>query len=301
MLFRTVTKLFVGALTILFLSAIVAGQEGKEFEPGSDETLEWAKNYEDAVNTAKTKYMPILLYFYGREGTDLCKLAETEVFKKSSVKSQAKKFVCVKIEGTGKEGEELCKKYEITPGSFAIVLLDYQLTESAKIKEEKDLNRLADIMKKTAQENKKTTEILRKIEKAFNQAMECKRKGDMKDCVALLEEIASYKGKSDSKFIDEAQKILAELEREGAQILSEAEREIQEAEKSLLLSSQYFRLDLVNSAQQKLARVARDYPVSSLKGRLNSAQTRIASLTAEYQRRLQPQQGQGQGQGQGGK
>lgn len=291
---------FLGAVfAVLFLSSIAGAQEQKEFEPGSDTNLNWTKNYDDAVSAAKTKYMPVMLYFYGRDGTDLCKLAETDIFKKSSVKSQARKFACVKVEGAGKDGEELCKKFNISPGSFAIVLLDYSLTESAKIQEEKDLKKLSGIMKKTAEENKKTTDILRKIEKVFDKAMEYKRNGDMRSCVSLLEEIVSVKGKSDSKFIDEAQKILSELEQKGAQLLGEAENDIREAENSLSWgTTQSFRVDLVNNAQQKLVSVARDYPVSSLRERLNSAQTRVASLMAEFQRRQQQQQGQQQGQGQ---
>ena len=293
-----------GALAIFFLLGIVAGQEEKEFEPGSDTNLEWAKNYNDAANTAKTKYMPVLIYFYGREGADLCKQAETEMFKKSAVKSQAKKFVCVKVEGAAKDNEELCKKYDITPGSFTVLLLHYDLTESAKIRDKKELTKLAETMKKTVQDNKKASDTVRKIDKAFEQAMECKRKSDMRTCVTLLEEIVACKGKVESKFIAEAEKILQGLEKQGAQLLSEAEQDISEAERSLSwlgtgTGTQGFRMDLVNNAQQKLVRVARDYPVSSLRERLTSAQTRLATLAAEYQRRTQPQQGQ-QGQGQPG-
>jgi hypothetical protein len=304
MVFRTGMGLSAGALVIFFLLGIIAGQEEKEFDLGSDTNLEWAKDYDSAVNTAKTKYMPVLIYFYGREGIDLCKQAETEVFKKPTVKSQAKKFACVKIDGASKEGEELCKKYSITAGSFAIVLLNYELTESARVGEEKELKKLAEAMRKVAADNKKISEMFKNIEKAFEQAMECKRKSDMRTCVTLMEEIVACKGKVESKFIAEAEKVLQELEKQGARLLSEAEQDISEAERSLSwlgtgTGTQGFRLDLVNNAQQKLMRVARDFPVQSLKERLTSAQTRLATLTAEYQRRTQQQQGQQGQQGQG--
>lgn len=278
----------------LVLCAPAPAQDGggDDFKPGSDENLPWV-SYDEALNQAKTRYRPVMLYFYGDAGRDLCKLAETKMFRNASAKSRAKRFSPVKISSSD---EEMTRKYKVPPGRFAIVLLNFQLKELGRVTSEKELRKLSTALKNAYKENSAQSKKLKVIKKWYDKAMKYKRARRIRECIKILEEIAKLKGKVDSPYIDQAQDYLKELEGKGSKLLLEAEQAIQQAEQSLLDarrsgSSRYFREEYVQRARSQLLVVARDYPVQSLARRITSAQSRLASLTAEYQRMVQEEQG----------
>lgn len=288
---RTTAIIALTLAVVLSAAAMAQDEENGDFKPGSDKILSWV-SYENAVSKAKARYKPAMLYFYGDEGRDLCKLTETKMFKNYSVKSQARKFLVVKVSSTD---DEMTRKYKVPPGRFAIILLNFQFKELARITTEKELRRLATALKKAYKENSNRSKKLKKIKKAYDKAMRYQKAKRMRDCIKYLEAIAELKGKIDSPYIEQAETYLKKLEEAGAKLLSQAESSIQQAEQSMLTarqygSSQYFQQSYVNDAQHKLAQVAQNYFVKPLQKRLASAQTRLASLAAEYQRMLQEEQ-----------
>ena len=271
------------ALVLVFLAVSVLKGQDDIFEPGSDEYLSWV-SYDEAVSQAKTDYKPIMLYFYGREGQDLCKLAETKMFKKSSIKSQAKKYAVVMFSSTSED--KMTNKYSVPPGQFTILMLSFQLKELARVTSEKDIKKLSTIMKKAAKENSDQNKKLRKVAEAYKKALKYRDAKRMRECVQLLEAIAKLRGEVDSSYIEKADEFLKQLEKAGSALLTEAERLVSQAESSLWQArrsgSQYYRQEYANQAQQKLVQVARDYPVQ--------AQTKLAQVSAEYQRRVLEEQ-----------
>jgi hypothetical protein len=284
----------LSALGIALVCMQAAAQE-KEFTPGTDENLSWV-SYDEAVSQAKTNYKPILVYFYGDKDKSLCELAETKMFKNSTVKGQAKKFAAVKVSG---DDEKMTQKYSVPPGSFAIVILNFQLKELAKVTSEKDLKKLSTVLKDAAKENDEQNKKLKTVKKYYDKAMQLKDAKHIREAVQILEEIAKLGGKVESPYIEQASKYLQELEKAGSAALSEAENLVGQAEQSLYQArvngSRYFREDIARSAQQKLMEVSRDYPVQALAKRLTEVQTRLAQVTAEYQKLVQQEQEQEKG------
>ncbi len=284
----------LAAMAIALLCAHAAAQD-KEFTPGSDENLKWV-SFDEAVSQAKTNYKPVLLYFYGDKDKSLCEDAETKRFKSSAVKSAAKKFAVVKVSG---DDEKMTQKYSIPPGSFAIVLLNFQLKELAKVTSEKDLKKLSTILKNAAKENDDQNKKLKTVKKYYEKAMKLKDAKHMREAIQILEEIAKLAGKIDSPYIEQSSKYLQELEKAGSVALGEAENLVQQAEQSLYQArrsgSRYFREDIARRAQEKMMAVSRDYPLQSLAKRLTEIQSRLAQVMAEYQRLVQQEQEQEKG------
>jgi hypothetical protein len=282
---------FVVALALMLLVSTAVLAQEDEFEPGNDENLPWV-SYDEAVSEAKTDYKPIMLYFYGDESLDLCKEAETKRFKSSSVKSQAKKFPVVMVDSA--DEKKLTDKFNVPPGQFAIVLVNFQLKVIKRINTEKDLKKLSTHMKKAYSENSKQCKSLKKIADAYKKAMKYRDAKRMRDCVKILEAIVQQRGKIDSTYIDKADEYLKQLEKAGSAAVSEADSLIDQAESSLWRArrngSRYFRQEYVTRAQQKLNEIARDYPVQSLAKRVINLQTRLAQITAEFQRLQQEEQ-----------
>lgn len=286
------------ALALVLLAVPALRAQDDIFEPGSDTKLPWV-SYDEAVSEAKTNYKPVMLYFYGRDGQDLCKLAETKQFKSSSLKTQAKKFAVVKVSSS--DADELTDKYSVPPGQFAIVFLNFQLNELLRITSEKDLKKLSTLMKKAAKDNSEQNKKLRKVAEYYDKAMKLKDAKRMRECVEILEAIAKLAGQVESPYIQKADEFIKLLEKSGSQVLAEAERLVDQAENSLQRArrsgSRYYDQRHANEAQQKLVQVSRDYPVQSLKDRMVRAQTRLAQINAEYQRLVQEEQERDQGQG----
>ncbi len=283
------------ALTLILLLGSPARAQDEDFEPGQDNHLSWV-SYDEAVSQAKTKYKPVMLYFYGDEGKDLCRLAETKIFKKSSLKTQAKKFAVVKLSSATEE--KLTDKFSVPPGEFTIILTNFQLKEITKITSEKDLKKLSTFMKKAYKENSNQSKTLKKVADYYKKAMKYKDAKRVRDCVKILEAIAALRGKVDSPYIKKADDYLKQLEKAGAAALSEAEGLINQAESSLRQAqrhgSRHFRQEYLNNAQQKLSLIAQNYPVQSLMKRRTNAQARLAQISAEYQRLIQQEQEQDQ-------
>ena len=280
------------AITILCTHAIA---QDEEFTPGSDENLKWV-SFDEAVSQAKTDYKPVMIYFYGDKDKSLCKEAETKKFKSSSIKSAAKKFAVVKVSA---DDQKMTDKYSIPPGSFAIVLLNFQLKELAKVTSEKDLKKLSTILKNASKENDDQNKKLKTVKKYYDKAMKLKDAKRIREAVQILEEIAKLAGKIDSPYIDQASKYLQELEKAGSAAMGQAEDLVRQAESSLQQArrngSRYFREDLVRRAQERLMEISRDYPVQSLAKSLTDLQSRLAQVTAEYQRLVQQEQEQEKG------
>jgi hypothetical protein len=279
------------ALSLLLLLSQAASAQDDIFEPGGDKNLSWI-SYDEAVSQAKTDYKPVMIYFFGRDGQDLCKEAETKRFKSSSVKTQAKKFAVVKVSST--DSEKLTDKFSVPPGQFAVVFLNFKLDEISRVTSEKDLKKLSSAMKKAFKENEEQNKKLRKVAEAYDKAMKYKNAKRMRECVQILEAIAKLRGEIDSPYIEKSEEYLKLLEKQGTQLLSDAERLIDQAENSLWQArrngSRYYRQQYANDAQQKLLQVSKDCPVQSLKDRLTRAQTRLAQIASEYQRLVQEEQ-----------
>jgi len=278
------------AVFALIIYTQAAGQDDI-FEPGEDKILGWV-DYDEAVSQAKTKYKPIMLYFYGRDGQDLCKLAETKYFKSSSVKSYAKKFAVVKVAGSN---TELTDKYRIPPGQFAIVMLNFQMKELARVTSEEELKKLSKALRDANKENSEQSKALKKVAAYYDKAMKLKDVKRVRECVQILEAIVALRSKLDSKYIEEADEYLKQLEKAGSAALSEADSLVSQAEQSLRRarssgSSRYFDQSTANRAQQKLMEVARDYPVQSLSRQLTQVQSRLQQILSEYQRMVQDEQ-----------
>jgi hypothetical protein len=276
---------------LLFLGAAAFAQDEEDFEPGTDENLSWV-SYDEAVSQAKTDYKPVMLYFYGRDGEDLCKMAEKQIFKGSAVKSQAKKFAVVKLSSTN--NETMTEKYSVPPGQFAIVILNFQLKELARVDSEKDLKKLSSIMSKMYSENSDQNKKLKKVAEYYNTAMKYRDAKRMRECVQILEGIVALRGEIDSPYIAQADEYLKQLEKAGSEALSQADELVKQAESSLWQArtngSRYFRQEYVTRAQEKLIAVARDYPVQSLMKRRTDIQTRLAQVSSEYQKLVQEEQ-----------
>jgi len=258
-----------------------------EFVPGKSKHLKWEKDASKAVDKARKKYKPILLYFYHRDSEEFCRAAEEEYFKKPDVKSIASKFVCVKLESAGEETEDLRKTLKVDEGEGLVMLLDCRFKEMERIDETDELKELKDKMKKVLKDHNDLAKKLKTVDKYFEYAEKALKSKRMRDYVRTLEEVVRLREKLgiDDSRIDEASKRLSDMEKAGNRLLDEAEKLVSEAERWFRArGTSGFRQDLVNQAQQKIAEVSSKYPLSSLAKRGAEISMRLNRLIAEYQR-----------------
>lgn len=277
----------------LFVPLMLLGDD--EFIPGKNRYLKWEKDAGKAVEKARKKYKPILLYFYHEDSGEFCREAEEEYFKKPDVKSVASKFVCIKLESAGEETEDLRKELKVDEGEALVMLLDCRFREMERIDETDELEELKETMKDVLKRHKEFTKKLKTVDRYFEYAETALRRKRMRDYVRTLEEVVKLRDKLsiDDPRISEASKRLSDMEKAGDQLLNEAERLTSEAERWFRSrGTSGFRQDLVNQAQQKLAEASSRYPLSSLAKRAAEISMRLNQLVSEYQRLKQEEQQQ---------
>lgn len=281
----------VTALVLILTLSLVADER---FSPGEDDNLKWEEDTDRAVDKARERYRPILLYFYHEDSMEFCKEAEEEFFKKPVIKTLASKFICIKLKASGKETEDLRKFLKVDEGEGLILLLDCRFKEMDRIDETDELEDLKDMMKEVLKEHKKIEKKLKTVDKYVEYAENALKRGRMREYVRALEELVALKKKLDIEDmrIEEAAKKISEMEKDGNRLLDEAERLTAEAERWFRArGTSGFRQDLVNQAHQKLAEASTKYPLSSLARRAAEISMRLNRLVAEYQR-LKQQEGQ---------
>jgi len=284
-------RIFYVSLTVVLVLLLWAGvlaQEGDSFEPGKGHNLPWVK-YDEAVSQAKTDSKAIMLYFYSARRSEICKQAETVSFTHSLVKSLAKKLPVVKI--SSEDDKELAKKYKVSAGSFAIVFVNFQLREIARVTTMEKLKKLHSVMKDARKTNDKLVKKHKELAKAFKKAMKYKRSRKTRKCILLLQGIVALEGKIDSAYIQQAEEELKAFKSEVEELLRRAEADIDKARGSLnearQKGSSAFHYDYVASAQKILRAVEEKYPLSSVADRIKDDKGAIDDILAEYQKILE--------------
>ena len=82
--------------------------------------IKWLLTFEEATAQAKAKDWPIMAYFFV-EGNEDCKRMDTVTFADPTVRAEAGKFICVRIDG--KAHPDLAKRYlqlEVYPSTAFI-------------------------------------------------------------------------------------------------------------------------------------------------------------------------------------
>ncbi|MCX7702967.1 MAG: hypothetical protein N2234_02545 [Planctomycetota bacterium] len=295
-------------LLLLILSVVLFADDG--FVAGADKNLNWENldkktsqpSHEEmnkAIDKARAKYRPVLLYFYSKGNESFCREVEENWFKKGQVKTWAAKFVCIKLDSSDKETEELRKNLKVDEGAAMLLFLDCRLGELLRIDTEKgfgdSVERLVDKMKDAIKKNEELAKKLKEVDAVANACENALKQKKMREYVQYLEMLAGLKAKlgiEDSR-IDEAAKKIGEMESAARGLLSEAERLISEAEQSFRAhGTRGFRQDLVNQAQQKLNEVSSKYPLSSLSKEIADVMYRLTNLVAEYNRQKQEEENQ---------
>jgi len=287
-------------LLMVFSSFLVFAQE--EFTPGADKNISWEnidkktggnsnEALEKAIEKARTKYKPVLVYFFSKNDVEFCRTIEEDWFKKGNIKTLSAKFICIKLDSSDKETEELRKNLKVEDGVAVLLLLDCRLQELERIDTLKGfgdaVERLSEKMKEAVKKNDEFAKKLKEVDAVANAVENAQKQKKTREYVQYLEILAGLKAKLgiEDPRIEEARKKIEELEAAGKAALEEAERLVNEAEQYFRArGTQGFRQDLVNQAQQKLNEVASNYPLESLRKQMMDISYRLTNLVSEYNR-----------------
>ena len=279
----------VGCCAVL----LAQDKEPKEFVPGQTKALHW-KKLEKVIKSARKNYKPILLYVYSKEHTDLCRQIE-EMLGESAVRLAAGRFLCIKIDGDDRNTEDFRKDIGLKKDEAGLFLCDCRF----KIKERyqgksslDDPKEFARHLKEFAKEHAKFAKKLKVLDKMWAKVEWAKKKQRWRDYYALLEQ---FKKKAQEAGGDErakdAQRAIESAIKEGNRLLDEAEKLVNQVERSFRWGgTRGFRQDLVYEAQKRLMRVSSRYPLKELTQRGARISARLTAVCQEYQKRLQEEQ-----------
>jgi len=286
---RTMVIVMVGCCAVLFAQ----GEEPKEFVPGQTKALHW-KKLEKVIKSARKNYKPILLYVYSKEHPDLCRQIE-EMLEESSVRIAAARFVSIKIDGDDEETEEFRANIGLKKDEMGLFLCDCRF----KIKERyqgksslDDPKEFAHHLKKFAKEHAKFAKKLKVLDKIWAKVGWAEKKQRWRDYYALLEQFREKAREAgEDERLKDAQNVIESAIKEGNRLLDEAEKLVDQVERSFRWGgTRGFRQDLVYEAQKRLMRVSSRYPLKELTQRGVKISARLTAVCQEYQKRLQEQQ-----------
>jgi hypothetical protein len=153
--------------SLLLILILVLPVVSDDFEVGSDTTLAWVP-FDPNYQKLTEKHKPGILYIYSSNSLELCKYFETELFAGKGVKTQAKKYICIKVNGDAKP--DIIKKFGVAKGEAAIVFLSIYGKVDDTLKEKMDLKDFVKGLRKAYGLAKKDAKTAKTIEKAWKKA-----------------------------------------------------------------------------------------------------------------------------------
>jgi thioredoxin-related protein len=109
-------------LSILFLFGCTAVDQ-----PVAESNIAWIKDFDVALDIAKSESKPILIDFY-TDWCGWCKKLDKDTYGNAQVQQELEQFVCVKIDA--EKNKDLSRKYKISGfPSTAFLKSDGQLIE----------------------------------------------------------------------------------------------------------------------------------------------------------------------------
>lgn len=97
---------------VVLLVGVIAGMvmlQRKAKSPNQQaEPIEWLLTFDEATAQAKAKNLPIMAYFFD-EGNEVCRRMDAVTFAHPAVRAEARKFICVRIDGPAHP--ELVERY----------------------------------------------------------------------------------------------------------------------------------------------------------------------------------------------
>lgn len=277
------------------MMSILLGQDVQqgEFLPGKTKALRW-KKLEKVIKSARRKYKPILLYVYSKNQADLCKQIES-VLEESHVRLAAGRFICVKIDADDKDTWKFRKEIGLKKEDAGLFLCDCRFKIKERYQGESSLDdpkEIARHLKEFAKHHSKFAKKLKALDKVWWKVEWAREKSRWRDYYTLLEQIRkmSY-DVEDDKRPEQAKQEIEKAIKEGNEILDEAEKLVDQVERSLRWGgTKGFRQDLVYKAQQLLMQVSSRYPLKVLTQRGARISARLTSICQEYQKMVQEEQ-----------
>jgi len=279
---------------LLFAVSLLLAQDGQEeFVPGKTRALRW-RDLEKVIKSARKNYKPVLIYVYSKDHLELCKQIE-KILAESPVRLATSKFLCIKIDGDDKDTWDFRKDIGLKKEDAGLFLCDclFRIRERYQGRTSlDDPKEFARHLKEFDKEHKKFVKKLKVLDKVWEKAEWARKKRRWRDYYGLLEEVKKLAANVEGdKRGEQAQQEIENALKEGNRILNEAEKLVQQVERSLRWGgTRNFRQDLVYSAQQKLMKVSSRYPLKELSQRAARISARLTAVCQEYQKQVQQQQ-----------
>ncbi|TET36603.1 MAG: hypothetical protein E3J72_08435 [Planctomycetota bacterium] len=274
------------AFSLLLILILALPVVPDDFEAGSDTTLAWVP-FDPNYQTLIEKRKPGILYFYSSNSLELCKYFETELFAGKGVKTQAKKYICIKVNGDAKP--DLLKKFGVAKGEAAIVFLSIYGKVDDTLKEKIDLKDFVKGLRKAYDLAKKDGRTAKTIEKNMKIAGKYEKRKLIAKAAQIWDELVKRFGEVPHPLIAEAKKKYDDLTEEGMArlkpALSEGKSTANQNRNATRrgasnISTLRQAASRVGQAVSRIKKILNEYPIPSI---TEAARTVLADLAGIYQ------------------
>jgi hypothetical protein len=243
-------------------------------------------NYQKLVDKRK----PGILYVYSSNRLELCKYFETELFAGKGEKTQAKKYICIKVNGDAKP--DIIKKFGVAKDEAAIVFLSIYGKVANTLKSEMELKDFVKELRKAYGVAKKDARTAKKIEGAWKKAEKYEKRKLIGEAAKYWDALVKQFGDVPHPLIAQAREKYENLKKEGLASLKPAlddGRSTANQNRNATrrgysnISTLSQAANRIGQAISRIKKILNEYPISAVQDAATAVLTDLANIYSSIQ------------------